>query len=321
LRSPASPWSADPGPANGRTSWMSGADAERLSRALGWLSVGLGLAQIAAPGALARAIGMPERPTVMRAFGLREIASGIGILAGRRPAAWLWARVAGDALDLAALGAALGSPRARQNRIVAAAVAVAGVSALDVLCSREISRSPDRRTRSSGASQDVAVAKTVNVDRAPEDLYRFWRDFPNLSRIMKHVESVEVLGDRRTRWRVRGPAGQPVEWEAEIAEDRPGEVISWRSLPASAVETSGSVRFARASGGRGTAVRVEMRYRPPGGAVSALFAKLLGMAPEQALRIDLMRWKQLMETGEIATTEGQPSARAADEASRGPRRQ
>jgi uncharacterized membrane protein len=305
------------GPSNGGAAWTSGADAERLSRALGWFSVGLGLAEVAAPGTLARFIGVPARPTMMRLFGLREIASGVGILAQRRPAPWVWARVAGDVLDLAALGAALASPRARQGRVVAAAAAVAGVSALDVLCGRELSRSSDTPTRRGGASQGMAVAKTVAVDRSPEELYRFWRDFPNLSRIMKHVESVEVLDDRRTRWRARGPAGQTVEWEAELVEDRPGEMISWRSLPGSAVETSGSMRFARAAAGRGTAVRVEMQYRPPGGALGALLAKLFGTAPEQTLHTDLMRWKQLMETGEIATTTGQPSARTTERVARG----
>jgi hypothetical protein len=108
-----------------------------LGRALGWFSIALGAAEVFAPGALGRFLGS-SRKSVLRAFGAREIVAGIGILAGRRLAPWVWARVAGDALDLAALGVA--AVRGRRRNALVAAGTVAGVTALDVWCARSLSR-------------------------------------------------------------------------------------------------------------------------------------------------------------------------------------
>jgi uncharacterized membrane protein len=127
---------------------------------------------------------------------------------------------------------------------------------------------------------------------------------------MDHLESVEVIDDKRSRWAAKGPAGKRAEWEAEITEDRPNELIAWRSTASSTVENSGYVRFEPAPGGRGTLVRVELNYLPPGGILGATIAKLLGEEPELQLKDDLRRLKQLMEAGEIVTTEGQPAGRA-----------
>jgi uncharacterized membrane protein len=126
---------------------------------------------------------------------------------------------------------------------------------------------------------------------------------------MRHLESVDVTGDKRSRWVANGPAGKRVQWEAETTEDRPNELIAWRSIEGSTVENSGSVRFDAAPADRGTLVRVELTYRPPAGVVGATIAKLLGEEPELQLEEDLRRLKQVMETGEIITTEGQPAGR------------
>jgi uncharacterized membrane protein len=277
----------------------------RLARALGWFSVGLGAAEVAAPGAVAALAGLSDGRRTLRAFGLREIASGAGILT--RPAApWLWARVAGHVLDLGVVGRALAGTRgARRHRALVATAAVAGVTAVDVLCALRLSRGVRARARA-----PVRVRKTIVVNRPAADLYRFWRELGNLLRFMKHVEAVQRSGDARSHWVVRVPLGGTLEWDAEIREDRPNELIAWRSLPGARVWNTGAVRFTPAPGGRGTLVIVEMQYRPPVGAAGALVATLVGCEPGQHLEEDLRRFKQLVETGEIATAAG-PSARSA----------
>ncbi len=126
-------------PKNGRRD----GDGEGLAQALGWFSIGLGLAQVAAPREIARFIGLSGddgNRDLMLALGMREIASGVGILTQSRPAGWVWARVAGDAMDLALLGAAMTSDRVQHDRVVAATAAVVGVTVLDLLCGQRLSR-------------------------------------------------------------------------------------------------------------------------------------------------------------------------------------
>jgi uncharacterized membrane protein len=217
----------------------------------------------------------------------------------------MWSRVGGDAMDLALLGAASNLKKSNRGRIAMASAAFAGVAALDAICSQRLSRR--NGARGNGA---IHVAQSVTINRSPEELYRFWRKFQNLQRFMKHLESVSETSDRRSHWVAKGPAGATVESDAEITEDRPNELIAWRSLQGSDVDCVGSVRFQRAPGGRGTIVRVEMRYRPPVGRVGATVAKILGKGPEWQIKDDLRRFKQIMEVGEIITTEGQPAGRA-----------
>jgi uncharacterized membrane protein len=284
---------------------------EKIARGLGWFSIGLGLAQIAAPRALTRLIGVRgDFNGLLRILGAREIASGIGILAPRRSDAspnafWMWSRVGGGAMNLALLGAASRLKKSNRGRIAMATAAVAGVTALDAICSQRLSR---RNGAKSGA---IRVAHAVTVNRSPEELYRFWRDFQNLPRFMKHLKSVRAIADRRSHWVAEAPAGTTVEWDADVTDDRPNELIAWRSLEGSDVDSVGSVRFERAPGGRGTIVRVEMRYSPPAGAVGATVARLLGKDPGRQIKDDLRRFKQILEAGEVITTEGQPAGRAS----------
>jgi uncharacterized membrane protein len=268
----------------------------RLATGLGWFSIGLGLAEVIAPREMARLAGVRgDHTALVRLLGAREIAHGIGILAQPRPVEAVWSRVAGDAIDLAVLGAAFTLPKTDRGRLTAATVAVAGVTALDIICARQLSRNHGARTKS-GA---IDVRKSITINKSPEELYRFWHDFQNLPRFMYHLESVQTTGDRRSRWVAKAPAGTTVEWEAEVTEDRPNEMIAWRSLEGSQVDNSGVVRFERAPGGRGTIVKVEMQYDPPGGVIGAALAKLFGEAPEQQIEDDLRRFKQIMEVGEV----------------------
>jgi uncharacterized membrane protein len=279
--------------------------AEKLAAGLGWFSIALGSAELLAPRGIARLIGV--RPTddtvsILRGYGAREIASGLAILSEPSDAKWLWARVGGDALDISTLGAAMGARETDRGRATAATLAVMGVTALDVLCATALSR-----TNSSAAPRrrnGYRVEQVTTINRTIDEVYRYWRDFQNMPRFMRHLESVQLLGERRSRWRASGPAGTTVEWEADMLQDRPNEWIAWRSLPGSQVENSGSVRFQPAPGARGTEVRVQLEYRPPAGAVGRGIAWLFGEEPEQQIKEDLHRFKQLMETGEIPLSDG-----------------
>lgn len=282
---------------------------QRLAQGLGWFSIGLGLAELLAPHKLGRMIGIGKQAPLLRTLGLREIASGVGILTREEPRPWLWSRVGGDVMDLALLGAALRAERADKSRVTAATIAVLGVTFLDLFTAQQVSRHP--RARLTDAQQDgsILVEKTMTVNRSAEDAYRYWRDLQNLPRFMMHLKSVRMTGDRRSHWVAKAPAGMQVEWDAELTDDKPNELIAWRSLPGAGVENSGSVRFARATGGRGSVVRVHLQYRPPGGVMTPVFAKLFGEEPAQQVREDLRRFKAMLETGEVPTTEGQPTGR------------
>jgi uncharacterized membrane protein len=150
------------------------------------------------------------------------------------------------------------------------------------------------------------VLQAVTVNRPPGECYRFWRDFESFPRFMRHVEEVRVIDDTRSHWRASAPAGRHVEWDAEIVTDEPDRLLSWRSAEGSDVYNSGAVRFWPAPGGKGTLIEVEMEYRPPAGKAGAMLAMLFGEEPSQQIEGDLRRFKQLIETGEVPTTRGQP---------------
>lgn len=267
------------------------------SNALGWFSLGLGLAEVVAPKQVARLIGVDDRCVLIRSLGLREILSGAGILAQRRPAGWMWSRVAGDAMDLALLGAAIRAPRSRySNRVAWATAAVAGVTLVDVIVSR-------RLTQSMAKDGLIPVVKSITINRRAEDLYLVWRRFENLPPMLPHLTSVRAVSETRSHWVVRGPAGTSVEWDADITEDRPNEVIAWRAVPGAEIRHSGSVRFRPAPGGRGTEVTVAMEYAPPAGMLGSAVAMLFRAEPGQQVYDGLRAFKQIMETGEIVRSD------------------
>jgi uncharacterized membrane protein len=163
----------------------------------------------------------------------------------------------------------------------------------------------DTRRALSGQAGTL-VEESVTINRPIEELYRFWRNLENLPHFMPHLVSVERVTDTLSRWRARGPGGKVVEWNAEIINEVPNKVIGWRSIEGSDVVSAGSVHFEDAGPGRGTLVRVRMQYSPPGGKVGAAVARLLGRDAATEIREDLRRFKQLVETGEVPTTHGQP---------------
>ena len=291
-----------------------------LGRALGVASFALGAPLLAVPGRVARAIGLDDTPgtrALARGVGVRELAAGAGILAQRRPVPGLWARVAGDGMDLALLANGLrsGSARPRPGRrfrradragsnrrkVGVAMAAVAGIAAVDVLAAARASKRRDpTRTAEDGA---FTVSAGVTVNRSAEDAYGLWRDFSRLPEFMVHLESVSADGKH---WVARRPGGGTVDWDAEIVADVPDQRLAWRSVEGADVANAGEVTVGPAPGGRGTEVRVRLTYEPPFGSAGNAVARLLGEEPRQQITDDLRRFKQVLETGEVVRSAGSP---------------
>ena len=161
----------------------------------------------------------------------------------------------------------------------------------------------------------VRVDKTITINKPPEEVYLFWRNLENLPKFMRHLESVKEIDNKHSHWVARAPAGQTVEWKAEIINEVENRLIAWRSLEGD-VSNAGSVQFRPGETEGATELKIELQYNPPGGTVGALFAKLFGEEPSQQIDEDIQRFKQLMEIGEIATNEGQPVGRRGDEGRR-----
>ncbi|HVW27149.1 MAG TPA: SRPBCC family protein [Polyangiaceae bacterium] len=273
----------------------------RRASSLGWLSVGLGLTELLAPGALARLTGARDDDRtrrIVRTFGARELLAGLGILSGRATGPWVWARVAGDAMDLSALGRVTSVARRERPRASAITAAVAGITAVDVLTAVQLTKNPP-----GVLVRGIDVKRSITVNRSPADVYAHWRHLENLPRFMTHLEAVTVFSEKRSKWRARAPLGATVEWEAEITEDIPDALISWCSLPGSAVPNSGSVRFRQAPGDRGTEVYVHLKYDVPGRAIAKALGTLFGEEPSLQVADDLRRFKQMMELGDVADSD------------------
>lgn len=196
---------------------------------------------------------------------------------------------------------------------IAAAAAAAGA----FLLSRS-SRRPDIETDAPHWTLDktaqggrAVFGKTLLINRPRTELFAFWKDFTNFPRFMENVERVEDLGDGRSRWTIKAPAGSEVTLVNRVTEVKDGSTISWQSEPESDIVNSGKVRFEDAPAGRGTFVSLIIGYEPPGGTLGRLFAKILQREPEIQARRDLRRFKQLMETGEV-TVNASPSARKSE---------
>lgn len=156
------------------------------------------------------------------------------------------------------------------------------------------------------AQHGCKVEHRLAIQRPAEELYYFWRQPEKLAQVLRHVRSIKAIDDRRTHWVAEAPLGSTVEWDAEIINEREPEMIAWRSLPGSQVDTAGSVRFESLGHGRGTLVTVSLKYEPPGGRFAAAAADLFGAGGAARIKEDLHRFKNMAEAGEIPTTEGQP---------------
>jgi uncharacterized membrane protein len=168
--------------------------------------------------------------------------------------------------------------------------------AYDALGIRTASKGQGAETTSVPYQLGIRVDRAVMISAPRADLFRFWRNFTNLPRFMKNLESVTVQDRKRSHWVVKGPQGRTFEWDAVIHNEIENELIAWRSLPCSEVDSAGSVWFKDARGGR-TEVKVELLYNPPAGTVGALLASLWGKQPGRQIEEDLDRLKQVFERG------------------------
>ena len=159
--------------------------------------------------------------------------------------------------------------------------------------------------------ENAVIGRTVTINRPRQDVYAFWRDFSNLSRVMENVERIEVMDDRRSRWVVKAPAGKTVEWDSVVTDDEPGRLIAWQSVEGADVKSSGRIEFLDAAPGRGTMVRATFSYDPPAGGLGEWIAKIFQREPNVQARRDLRRLKQFLETGEVTSSAG-PSGRDED---------
>ena len=156
------------------------------------------------------------------------------------------------------------------------------------------------------------IVRTISILRPRAELYAFWHEFEQLPQFMEHLVSVTRTSSTTSHWKAKAPAGETVEWDAELVNDIPDELIAWKSVGDTKAPNAGSVTFADAPTGRGTIVKVTMEYEPPAGAIGAFIAALFGENPDRQVREDLRRFKQLMETGDVTTS----ARRAEDDATR-----
>ena len=259
---------------------------EQFARGLGWLSVGLGVAQVLAPRAMSKLAGLPVPAALMMLCGARELLCGTGLLTQEQPATWMRARMAGDAVDLAALGVGLLLPRLNRRRIGVADALVGGVAAADFYCNRQLADYVKRSPRH--------VVATIDVASPPDEVYRFWRDLENLPRLIPRLESVQMLDDLHSHWIATGPDGMRTEWDAEIIDDAPDARLAWRSVEGSQIYNAGSLELERIAGG--TRLRVELLYEASVESLPSALAKLFGVEPRDDMQADLRAFKELIES-------------------------
>ena len=292
-------------------------DRKRV-RALGWLSLGLGLAETAAPHALARAVGARSRPALVRtAYGLRELAAGAGLLTTSNPRPWVWARVAGDALDLATLAAVARGQNPRRGAAALALAAVAGATALDLHTALALGRDgqADGHRAQKGAPPDAdEVRQSVTVGRPRDEVYQTWRAPEVVAEMMAPFAEVEAENPDLAHIRVKTPVGKTLSWTWEVPDERPGERFHVRTLEGADVPNEAEVTFRDAPGGRGTEVSARFRYRLPGGSVGGAVLSAGGLVPEVLLAKTLRRFKAVVEAGEAPTLEKNVSARGTGDA-------
>ena len=220
-----------------------------LVNGLGMLSAGIGLARAFIP----KWAGINQPLPLIRA----KLRGGAGLLKRRPKDRWTWFRLGGDVVNLTMLGIAAKSKGSSRNRLAMAAAAVAGMAALNLYVSRKLSQRAANRT--------IHVDSSITVDRSPEDLFRAWGNFEHLPRFVNQLLRVDKAGDDIWHCSSIGPAGTPVEWDAQVTQDKTSRSIAWRSLEGAPVDHTGSVQFEPAPEGRGTLVHVILDYEPPRG--------------------------------------------------------
>lgn len=277
-----------------------------IAAGLGLFVLGLGITKLLAPRTVSNSSGVHADDALVRASGALNLASGINLLNGGKPAPLGLARLGCVAMEATLIGRAAASAKSsdRRRRIGISAAVIGAAAAFDLIAAiQQGSRQGMGEHRT--ASGALSIERCITVNKSPEECYKFWRNFDNFPHFMQHLESVQSTSATRSHWKAKAPMGKTVEWDAEVTVDQPGELLAWHSVEGADVDNAGTVRFEPAPGGRGTIVRVDMQYSPPGGRAGALIAKLFGEEPALQVDDDLRHFKQLIETGEIPTTVGQ----------------
>ena len=283
---------------------------QRVARALGWFSVGLGLTELFSGQEMDRYLGTGGHEGTLRLFGLREIAAGAIILAQKEPSAGsVWSRVGGDVMDLVFLGKALEKQRNRtkHERLSVATATVAAVTALDVFCAWRLGRTsgPEETTEEDA----TRVETNLTIGRSPEELYALWRDPQTLPQVMGHFATVTVQDADRAHWVINGPVKTSLQWDTQIVQEEPGRMLRWYSAQGAKIPNGGTVQFSPAPAGRGTVATLRIDFDPPGGSFAKGAAKALGIVPQVLADKALRRFKSLVEAGEIPTLQDNVSAR------------
>jgi len=167
--------------------------------------------------------------------------------------------------------------------------------AYNALGIRTIPKGQGAATTSVPYQLGIRIDRSITINHPRQEVFRFWRNFNNLPLFMKHLETVTLQDGSRSRWVVKGPGGRTFEWDAVIHNEIENELIAWRSLPGSEVDSAGSVWFKDTADRRGTVVKVELMYNPPAGTVGVLMASLLGTQPGRQVEEDLRSLKEVIE--------------------------
>lgn len=195
---------------------------------------------------------------------------------------------------------------ARMRSLPGALLAGAGVLAV---LRGVTGRCPVYRRRATGHGVDLHRSILIQAPRSK--VYLTWRDLPGLRRFFEHVSSIEERDAKTSRWVAAiGPVS--IAWDAELVDELPGRRLSWRSLPGGDVEHEGSIELSEYPDQRSTLLNVQMRFTPPAASVTSLFRGLVRAWTEHQLAMDLIRFRQFIETGEIATGAMRPEQPAAE---------
>jgi uncharacterized membrane protein len=197
-------------------------------------------------------------------------------------------------LLVGAAGGALALAGARRGGAIGAGLSLAGLA----LVSRSATNRELRSLVGAG-DRGINVQKAINVAAPLDDVFAFFTTYENFPQFMSHVREVRETGDATSHWVVDGPAGVRVEWDAVLTALEPNDMIAWTSVPGSAVESAGVIRFWENEDGTAH-VDLKMTYEPPAGAVGHVVAKLLGADPKKEMDDDLARAKTFLETGRPA---------------------
>ena len=290
---------------------------QALARGLGWFSVGIGALEILGGKTLSEALGIGNRTGLLRAYGFREISVGVGILTAPKtpPPGWLWARFAGDIVDLATLFAALENKEKRVN-VAFALAAVGGVTALDYLCAQQLSQAAQTKANASTPTDRPDLSAVgegyITINRSAEDLMARWTEPETFAAVMGGFADVKPSGDGVMQWTVHTPLHTDLTWTSRMTQGASdgSQTVRWESLPGGDVPNRGTVQFkGGAPGSRGTEVALRFEFDPPGGVVGDAAAKYLGFVPGVLASGVLRRFKALIETGEIPTLSQNVSAR------------